>query len=311
MGVIYLFSKRQKKERGEYPDVYSYDDVPEKLRVQVVHIMKDALGDGGSRYVQQLYEQLHDLIAREYGVFALSEEAKAFDPDYQKAVYDFFLETDNHEKALDVIEIAFRLRQNLEGDHSFRSGASPSISAKDAISELNKRFRENGVGYQFEAGSIIRVDSQYVHSEVVKPALAILRDHKFEGVNDEFLKAHEHYREGRLKECLNECLKSFESTLKTICDDQGWSYDKNDTASKLIQICFDNDLIPSHLQSHFSALRASLESGIPTVRNKHSGHGQGKSVKPVPRYLAGYLLHLTATTILFLADAEQELNSNT
>jgi hypothetical protein len=309
--VIDLFSKRQKRKRGDYPDVYSYDKIPKNLRVQVVHILNDAFGDGGSRYVQKLYEELHDLIAREYGVFTLSDEAGAYNPNYQKALYDFFLETDDHEKALDVIEISFRLRKNLEGDHSFESKASPNISANGAISELNDRFRENGVGYQFEEGSIIRVDSQYVHSEVVKPTLALLREQRFKGVNDEFLKAHEHYREGRFKECLNECLKSFESTLKTICDDQEWDYDENDTASKLIQICFDNDLIPSHLQSHFSALRASLESGIPTVRNKHSGHGQGKSVKPVPRYLAGYLLHLTATTILFLADAEHELNPNT
>ena len=48
------------------------------------------------------------------------------------------------------------------------------------------------------------------------------------------------------KECLNECLKAFESCLKTICKKRGWPYDdKKATAKDLIQIVFDNGLIPS------------------------------------------------------------------
>ena len=69
--------------------------------------------------------------------------------------------------------------------------------------ELNYRFREHRVGYQYESGQIIKVDSQFVHSEVVKPALSFLSDPIYKGANEEFLKAHEHYRKRRYKECLN------------------------------------------------------------------------------------------------------------
>ena len=31
IGVFNLFSKRQKEQRGEIPDVYIYDDIPQKL----------------------------------------------------------------------------------------------------------------------------------------------------------------------------------------------------------------------------------------------------------------------------------------
>jgi hypothetical protein len=47
---------------------------------------------------------------------------------------------------------------------------------------------------------LTRVDSQLIHSEVVRPALKLLNKPPFAGVQDEFLKAHEHYRKGDGKE---------------------------------------------------------------------------------------------------------------
>lgn len=74
-------------------------------------------------------------------------------------------------------------------------------------------------------------------------------------------------------------------------------------AKKLLSVAFDNDLIPSYLQSEFSALRALLESGTPTVRNRSGGHGQGPAVVDVPDYIAAYALHLTGASILLLVGA--------
>ena len=44
MAIIELFSKRQKKLRGDTLDVYTYDNIPQKLRVQIVHIIRDCIG---------------------------------------------------------------------------------------------------------------------------------------------------------------------------------------------------------------------------------------------------------------------------
>jgi Domain of unknown function (DUF7014) len=44
------------------------------------------------------------------------------------------------------------------------------------------------------------------------------------------------------------------------------------------------------------------------VRNKNSGHGQGRSPKQVPGHLARYALHLAATNIVFLVEAHEALN---
>jgi len=80
-----------------------------------------------------------------------------------------------------------------------------------------------------------------------------------------------------------------------------------DTASKLIDILFAKGLIPPFWQTQFSSLRSLLESSVPTGRNKLSGHGQGATPKAVPDYLTAYMLHMTASTLVFLTTAEKEL----
>ena len=43
MGIVDIFSKRQRRLRGELPDVYQYTDLPNAFRTQVVHILLDVL----------------------------------------------------------------------------------------------------------------------------------------------------------------------------------------------------------------------------------------------------------------------------
>src|ERR1035441_959023 len=74
MGIFDLYSKRRKRERGEIPDVYQYTDIPNALRVQVVHIWTSAFGEP-QQYTKahELFQQMHDALCREYGVFDLTE----------------------------------------------------------------------------------------------------------------------------------------------------------------------------------------------------------------------------------------------
>jgi hypothetical protein len=43
MATIDIFSKRQKKLRGDVPDVYTYDTIPKPLKFQIIYIWKDTL----------------------------------------------------------------------------------------------------------------------------------------------------------------------------------------------------------------------------------------------------------------------------
>lgn len=305
MPILDIYSKRQKRLRGENPDVFQFENMPIAFRNQVIHILRDAFGETdlyGSD-AMAAYQAIHDALCREYGLFYLSESARV--GNYQLALFNFFQESDDIEKVLDVIELSFKVISNLT--YPYKQKAAVRTGYGEAVEELNARFLEHGIGFQLEADQIVRADSKYIHNEVVKPALAVLSETIYKGANEEFLKAHEHYRHGRIKECLNECLKSFESTLKAICAKHGWQSSESDTAKKLIATCFDNKLIPPYLETQFSTIRSVLESGVPTVRNKLSGHGQGSQQTEVPRYMAEYALHLTATSILFLANADRAL----
>ena len=126
---------------------------------------------------------------------------------------------------------------------------------------------------------------------------------QYVGAQQEFLRAHEHYRAGKAKEALNECLKSFESMMKSVCDQKGWTYDQRAAAKSLIDTCFDNGLVPAFWKQHFSSLRSLLESGVPTGRNRLGGHGQGAVPTAVPMHVVGYMLHMTAAAIVFLGEA--------
>jgi hypothetical protein len=266
--------------------------------------MNDAVGKSLISYrddPEDAYKEIHKVLCKEYGMLSLSNQ------DGYSArlnVLNFFHQTQDIEKALDVIELTF----NFIGDYIkenyqfYTQKVKIDIEPDDAINELNERFKEHAIGYRYEQGEIIKIDSTYVHSEIVKPTLQLLQNKKFRGANDEYLISHEHYRHGRNKECLTECLKAFESSMKIICKEKGWAFNQTDTAKKLIQICFSNNLIPSYVQNQFTSLQNLLESGIPTLRNKLGGHGQGPIPQKVDDDITRYGLNLTGTNIIFLIE---------
>ncbi len=308
MAIFNIFSKRQKKLRGEVPDVFQYTNIPESLRVQIIHIIRDALGvdKGNNVYGHQnteksLFKYIHETLCREYGLFSLGKANSR--ETYEEFVLNFLLQTLEHEKIIDIVELTFKIIDNLiRNDTQYNFYSTVKINPDQAIEELNQRFKEHGVGYQFESGEIIRLDSTYTHAEIVKPVLTILSNKKFKGANEEYLKAHGHYRHGRNKECLTECLKAFESVIKIICKEKGWQYKETDTAKTLIQICFQNQLVPTFTQNQFTSLQNLLESGIPTIRNKLGGHGQGQVPQKVNDEMTRYGLNLAGTNILFLVE---------
>ena len=312
MSVFDIFSKRQRKLRGELPDVYTYGKIPQPLRVQIVHILRDTIGNeheyavsyGGTR---RAYQFIAETLCREYGVFTLAEKQGYGTRDFSLEIFNFLLQEQNPERVLDATELSFRVVDSLTRERDYLNRRDASQRADDAIQELNGRFREHGVGYEYSDGEIIRIDSELLHAEVVKPALGLLRATGYAGAQAEFLSAHEHYRHGRTKEALVDCLKALESAMKAICSKRGWKHDPNATAKALLQVLFDNGLVPSFWNQHFSALRSTLEAGVPTARNKLGGHGQGTQVVEVPEYIVAYVIHLTASAIVFLSDAEAAL----
>ncbi|UFI05644.1 STM4504/CBY_0614 family protein [Roseibium aggregatum] len=315
MPVFETFAKRIRKSRGELPDVYTYDSIPEPLRIQIVQIMTEVLGDGdayrnnlGNSYrVKNAYRGIVEVLRRERGVFRLPPSSNTSHISYLEELARNVLHEKDVEELLSAIELICRVIENEASQFEYRKQRNSKENSKNAIEEINHRFKEHGIGYEY-SGELIRVDSELVHAEAVKPALQLLAGKGYEGAQQEFLSGYEHYRKQKYSEALADSLKALESTLKSIFDKRGWTYDADrDACVKLIQIALDHGLIPLFWQTHFSALRTTLEAGVPTARNRMGGHGQGAAPRTVPPHLVAYTLHMAASAIVFLVKSEEAL----
>jgi hypothetical protein len=301
MPINELFSERQRRLREEIPDVFVFDDIPYNLRVQVIHIMEDAIGYDrvSEENTDAPYKHARDILCREYGRFQLDSNTRTRKIELQQ----FFLKTQSSERALDVIEILVdTINRVYRSANPVTEYRTVKLSPDEAINELNERFKRAGVGYTFENGRILRLDSTYAHTEVTRPAIKLLWSKTFSGANEEYMTAHEHYRHGRNQECIVNCLKAFESTMKIICEKKEWDISRKSTAGQLIDVFIKNDIVPDYLQHQTRALQDILKSGVPTIRNNAGGHGQGPEKRDVTDKLAKYCLNLTGANIIYLID---------
>ena len=305
MTIHDLYFKRARKANGEVPDVYQYTSLPQPLRIQLVYIWKETIGAyRGESALEGPYGFLVRTLRKELGVFRLPG-AMPRDGYGEEWVNNFLSAVDIH-IVLTQVEMAANFIVRHTSKYDYTHSYTVKEDAEAAMLEMNQRFQEHGVGFQYSDGEIIRVDSHLLHAEVVKPALQLLGGKEYAGAQAEFLKAHEDYRLGNTKGAPTESLKALESVMKVICAKRGWPHDAGATSKPLIALLFEKELIPAYWQSQFAGLRTMLESGVPTARNKDGGHGQGGEIKIVPMHLAGYVLHQTAAAIVFLAEAAED-----
>lgn len=307
------FSIRERgKSQCDQPRIYQYDDLPAPFRTQVIHIWRDAAGFYQERSpygnlikssdpvpMNWFWDSVVDTLSREYGVFDLGRSERN-----SQRLCEGHLLASGTEQALDIIELTFGIidseirKLNDWERQRHRIGLSPD----NAIQELNKRFRQHGIGFRFEAGQLVKMSSDYLHEQVTLPAIRLLNAEGFAGASREFMVAHDEYRHGRYDVAIGEASNSLESTIKTIFDKRGITYGERSTANQLIRKFFEAGLVPQYLMSSFENLINTLQ-GLPTVRNKESAHGEGSAPKQVPPFLAEYALNAAATAILFFVGA--------
>lgn len=310
-----LYSERIKNKDGE-PEVYIYDEFPEAFRNQVFYIMTDILDELGDCCCE--WDDLHDEFCREKGLKLLGDWnvtrggygkhnieqfiSKASSPEFLDFLDFAFYIFNGEGREVDVPQCYYNIFEGSVKNNNYDTIIKEVNNGIDkAIAELNYRFKQHNLGYEFLKGEIIRIDNKVLHQEVVKPALRLLYEEGFEGAEEEFRKAFGYRRKGDNKNVILEAEKAFESTMKTICDKKSYTYDKEkDTAKKLIEILETNNFYPAYMSSHMANLRITLETGLPVVRNKKAGHGQGRAIEPISDEYAEYALNLAATNIVLL-----------
>jgi hypothetical protein len=277
--------RRRRLEKAGQPDVYSYDHIPEKLRNQIIHIWTRSFGNGREDHSQATYREMEQKI--------LDAEGRLHLIMHQSGIHAcrFWLQTCSTDAVIDIVELSARIMlQN---------------SDQESVEEINYRFRQNGIGFQFEGGQFIKIDDQFIHAEVVKPAIGLLTaDPTYAAAASEFMTAHQHYREGSNQDAVVAANRAFESTLKAICTKRGWTFEKGARASDLVKTVRQHGLFPSHLDNAFDTYIAMMKSGLPEVRNNAGGHGPAPGEAKVPDYIAAYAIHLSAANIVAAIEAE-------
>lgn len=317
MEDVYVpFHIRQRDlERAGQPILYGYDDLPNPFRVQVYRILEQVIGDeerhggvisvpvGGQQEPfgpKTIWKIISRVIADELGYTTGEPRGKG---DFLSILFQSNLPVP---QVLTALEIALRAVGSLESGYQKNFGCA--IDSQEAIRTINRRFRQHDLGYAFESGVIVRVDSQYLHTQVVSPALQLLMTAGFEGAQRRFLKAHEHFRQGENDDAILDAARAFESTMQHICDELNWEYPDAAKAKDLIRVVTDKGLFPNWHQNHMNSLRTLLE-GLPTVRNKKASHADTEG-HDASDDMAAFALHLAGSNIVFMVESFERLRSN-
>jgi hypothetical protein len=228
--------------RSEETDIFVYE-VSETLRYKIVFYCHDVVsGRLGSPIVgrgsaERFWSEIHRDGADDVEAFLL---------------------TCRDEEFLDFVEYIFRVESLVPffpDVNEFVHGINELFASENVGYELTEMVTERVVetadeypffGREVEKikvvsrPQIIRKENQVAQAQIVKPVLKLLSGKRFKAANKEYLEALEDYRKGDYGDCLTKCGSAFESVMKIICDDKGWSYQQTDTASTLIGTMISN-----------------------------------------------------------------------
>jgi hypothetical protein len=311
MFETYARRKRLQSRKGE-PEIYTYDQVPEHMRQQICMALAEGLGKyyvfRGDEYrdppnANDVWEHIDRICRKEIQSYLKYTQER----NLALRFLHFVGHIQDIDDFLSAVEIGCVGLSLVHDDYNRTAERGAELQGVDAIAEINGRFEQHAVGYQFENGHIIRVDSKLTHAEIVKPALRLLTARAFVKANDDFMTAHRHYRADEFKDCVTASHRAFESMLKAICDIENWEYGKGDGASELVTRVSIKGLFTHQFDRSFTAYIAMLKSGLPTVRNDAGGHGEGLAAAAVTGQIARFALNLTAANMLFLGESYEAM----
>lgn len=284
----------------EQNDIVQYEFVDEKIRNQVF-ILVSRLINEELKIGDYYWKIVEDITMLEFGIPYFRSDSRG------STIHKEMMEQKDIE-ALYIIEVMLKKLYELnriivESTDANRHRDSQKIT--DIMSKVNKKMLENSLGYEFIEGQLIRVDNKFIHSEVIINAIKLLHEEEFESASNEYHKAFDEYKKGELENALVFARRSFESTMKIICDRLGYHYRQRGQSFELIGILKQNNFIPTELKYHFEKFTDVMQSGLPTVSNKES-HGKGILIEKATEKMVQYALNLCATNIVFLVETYKE-----
>jgi|GEM_PF-1746890 len=272
------------REQSEANEVFKYEKPTERFKKQLFYLMKDSL-------VISEFVKLYKSITLHCGINRTIDETYLQNPstfqDFFSKGFEKLIDNQNNINFyLDLIEL-FLIQY---------TGNKQVI-----VKSINKILFLDSFGYQIDEikNHIMRIDSSHTYQEIIKPTLLLLSDSKFKNIDDEYRKAFEELKNGNYEGVLVEANKSFESTMKIICDLKNYGLPNKHTATALITHLRQNNFVTNFQDEKFNGLSKTLES-VSITRNNQAGHGQGSIARNLSAMYAEYALRVSASNILLL-----------
>ncbi len=289
------FFRREAEANGEIPEVWSYNTLPQNVRIQ---IWQTFVSSNEFYTILNTSKDICTFLKHEIGMDCLSVHLHYYQYkqwDYTAELKEFFINTD-FRFAFSVVEcIAIALNQK----------SNNSSKPKKAIDEINYRLKEARIGYEFntDANMLIKKSDEAVYQLSIEPAFHLLSDLKFKESIDNFAKAFSDYQSGNpkdLENAITNALKALESTIKNICKLKGYEFNEEKPLKDQVAVLKNQKFLPEKYNNYFDKI-TDLIIAVATPRNKTTGHGQSdEAADTVDEKLVEFVLAQVASVIVFL-----------
>jgi roadblock/LC7 domain-containing protein len=241
--------------------------------------------------MEQLYEGLCSAYGRDMLV-AYTDAHQRADLRSAEQQLPAHLEMAPDLEVMDYIDAVFQVSVAII---QRSGGEDPSDTPRRRGAEINRIFEEEGVGYRWTDGRLVRFDGEVTHREAIVPALAVLATGRFGSAQAEFEEAVADFGRGSWRDTLTNANAAFESVLQIVTGKRG-------LAGELIAEAKSQGLIPNYLGASVDNL-AKLMHGVPAARGQQgSSHGLADRPVEADERLARLVLTMAAAWIVFLAD---------
>jgi hypothetical protein len=283
-----------------YPEPWIYaDNVPPKVALLIRQAAIVFFDDIASKMPNRtrLFEVPEKRLARELGVVALGRQlsSERRTMDYLGEQYDLW--NDSHENPdtffklrLSLLELLFREAEATLQDYAPKKDVAswwallqkrtfPSNNNVEnalqvtmhGILELNTRFKDAGLPFEYHNGLIQRIDDERTAEEIERPFWQLVSDPKFANIDADIKEAIDRRDTGKSDAAFH-ALRALESTIKIVSNNLGRTRNTEKGASEFI-----DNLVSSKHGRYIATWEAdALKALFRELRNP-LGHGPGDS----------------------------------
>ena len=281
-----LFSKRYKKQIDNKTITYPSFNRPLRKRLSMICNQYNEWHDNAFDGPSDTQDETVIALRHAYGEDQLMIKEDDDSLKTEAKNLDQFIIWAYPHRVIDALEAFYRLL--------------PSSSNNAFQQEVNAVLTEESSPWRIIDGHMYMVDSRFL--DALKDQIENgLRLEGFSGAHEEFQDARSHLQAGEFDVAVLKANRAFESTMMSLLNQSSGTAD-----DLLKRIKGNTDLlndIPVDVQS---VIVTKVLQGLPILRHKIAGHGQGSKPVKLKRAYGELAVNLSASYVKFLIDLKSE-----